>query len=188
MKQTMNGRTTKNKTKDMIFTALFAILIALCAWISVPTVVPFTMQTFAVFLALNFLGGKKGTICVCIYLLLGIIGLPVFSNGTAGIGILLGNTGGYMMGWLFSGMIMWLLEKLMGSALPAQIISMAAGWLVCYAAGTAWFMVAYTKNVQEVSLQTALGWCVMPFIIPDFIKLSLALFLSRKLKKISTEL
>ena len=73
-----------NKTRDTVFIALFAVLIAVCSWISIPTAIPFTMQTFGVFFALNFLGGKKGTLCVCIYLLLGLIGIPVYANGTAG--------------------------------------------------------------------------------------------------------
>ena len=69
----------KIKTTDIVFISLFAVLIALCSWISIPSVVPFTMQTFAVYLTLNFLGAKKGTVSVCIYFLLGLIGLPVFA-------------------------------------------------------------------------------------------------------------
>ena len=76
--------TNKNKTGDIVFIALFAVLIAVCSWISIPTAIPFTMQTFAVYLTLNFLGGKKGTISVCIYLLLGLVGLPVYANFTSG--------------------------------------------------------------------------------------------------------
>lgn len=71
-----------SKTKDMVFIALFAVLIAVCSWVSIPSVIPFTMQTFGVFFALNFLGGKKGTLCVMIYLLMGVIGIPVYANGT----------------------------------------------------------------------------------------------------------
>ena len=91
-------KSNKNKTRDMVFIALFAVLMAVCSWISIPTAIPITMQTFGVFLTLNFLGGKKGTVSVCIYLLLGLIGLPVYANFTSGIGILLGMTGGYMIG------------------------------------------------------------------------------------------
>ena len=67
------------KIKDIINISLFVTLLAVCAWICIPTVVPFTMQTFAVFLAMIVLGGKKGTVVVGIYLLLGAIGIPVFS-------------------------------------------------------------------------------------------------------------
>lgn len=178
----------KNKTRDIVFIALFAILIAVCSWISIPTAIPFTMQTFAVYFALNFLGGKKGTASVCIYLLLGIIGLPVYANGTAGIGIIMGTTGGYMIGWLFSGLAMWLLEKLIGRKLWAQAVSMLVGLLVCYVMGTAWFMVVYAKTAGAVGLWVALGWCVLPFIIPDLAKLGLALWLSQRLEKITRTL
>ncbi len=175
----------KNKTRDIVFIALFAVLMAVCAWISIPTAIPVTMQTFGVFLTLNFLGGKKGTVSVCIYLLLGLIGLPVYANFTSGIGILMGMTGGYMVGWIFSGLVMWLLEKLLGRKLWAQVVSMLIGLIVCYIAGTAWFMVVYAQSSGPIGLWTALLWCVVPFIIPDIVKLGLALWLSQRLEKIT---
>ncbi|MEI3229118.1 MAG: biotin transporter BioY [Lachnospiraceae bacterium] len=94
---------TRNKTRDMVYIAIFAVLIAICSWISIPTTVPFTLQTFAVFLAVGVLGGKRGTLSILIYLLLGAIGVPVFAGFTGGIGIVLGTTGGYIIGFLFSG-------------------------------------------------------------------------------------
>lgn len=175
----------KNKTRDTVFIALFAVLIAICSWIAIPTVVPFTLQTFAVFLALNFLGAKKGIVSVCIYLLLGAVGIPVFSNGTAGIGIIMGTSGGYMIGWIFSGLVMGLLERLIGKKMWAQAVSMLVGLIVCYVMGTAWFMVAYAKTAGAIGLRVALGWCVIPFIIPDLLKLGLALWFSQRLKKIT---
>lgn len=177
--------TNKNKTRDLVIIALFAVLMAVCAWISIPTAIPFTMQTFAVFFALNFLGGKKGTAAVCVYLLLGIIGLPVYANGTTGIGVILGNTGGYMIGWIFSGLTVWLLEKLFGRNLWVQVVSMLAGLLVCYALGTAWFMVVYARTAGAIGLWAALGWCVVPFVLPDLVKLGLALWMSHRLEKIT---
>ena len=93
------------KTKDIVNIALFTTLLAVCAWICIPTAVPFTMQTFAVFLAVQVLGGKKGTIVIGVYMLLGIMGVPVFSGGTAGIGSVMGPTGGYMIGWIFLSII-----------------------------------------------------------------------------------
>lgn len=175
----------KNKTKDKIFIALCAVLIAVCSWISIPTLIPFTMQNFAVYFTLNFLGGKKGTVSVCIYLLLGIIGLPVYANGTAGIGIIMGMNGGYMIGWIFSGFVIWILEKTIGRKMWAQAVSALVGLLVCYAMGTAWFMVVYAGTAGEIGLWAALGWCVIPFIIPDLAKLGLALWLSQRLQKIT---
>lgn len=177
-----------NKTRDIVFIALFAILIAVCAWISIPSIVPFTMQTFAVYLTLNFLGGKRGTVSVCVYLLLGLIGVPVFSNFNAGPGALFGATGGYMIGWIFSGLVMWLLEKMHGNKIWVQAVSMVVGLVVCYIMGTAWFMFVYAHNTGPVGLWTVLGWCVFPFIIPDMVKLGLALWLSQRLKKITKSL
>lgn len=177
-----------NKTRDIVFIALFAVLIAVCAWISIPSIVPFTMQTFAVYLTLNFLGGKRGTVSVCVYLLLGLIGVPVFSNFNAGPGALFGATGGYMIGWIFSGLVMWLLEKMHGNKIWVQAVSMVVGLVVCYIMGTAWFMFVYAHNTGPVGLWTVLGWCVFPFIIPDMVKLGLALWLSQRLKKITKSL
>ena len=84
----------RNKTLDMVYIALFAVLIAVCSWISIPTTVPFTLQTFGVFVTVGVLGGKRGSLAVLIYLLLGAIGVPVFAGFTGGMGIMLGNTGG----------------------------------------------------------------------------------------------
>ena len=81
--------------RDMIYIALMAVVLALCSWISVPSVVPFTMQTFAVFCALLLLGGRRGFFAVLLYILLAAVGLPVLSGFRGGIGALLGPTGGY---------------------------------------------------------------------------------------------
>ena len=96
----------KFRTVDLVNIALSAVLISVCSWISIPTTVPFTMQTFALFFVLSALGGKYGTVAITVYVLLGAVGIPVFSQFTSGIGI-----------------------------------------------------------------ATVLTWCVIPFIIPDLIKL-----------------
>ena len=86
--------TSKSKTYDLVYIGVFAVLMAVCSWISIPTAVPFTLQTFGVFMAVGVLGGKKGTASVGLYLLLGVLGVPVFAGMTGGIGVLLGTTGG----------------------------------------------------------------------------------------------
>ena len=90
----------KMKTIDLAYMALGAVIIAVCSWISIPTVVPFTLQTFAVFSVLGLLGGKRGTISVLIYILLGAVGVPVFAGFSGGFGVILGPTGGYIVGFL----------------------------------------------------------------------------------------
>lgn len=173
----------RGKTYDMAYIGVFTVLIAICSWISIPTAIPFTLQTFAVFLAVAVLGGKRGTLSVVVYVLLGAIGVPVFAEFTGGIGIILRNTGGYIIGFIFSALIMWLMESLFGKKLLVQVISMVLGLLACYAVGTAWFMFVYMRDSGAVGVATVLGWCVIPFIIPDAVKIALALTLSNALKK-----
>ena len=175
--------TSKSKTYDLVYIGVFAVLMAVCSWISIPTAVPFTLQTFGVFMAVGVLGGKKGTASVGLYLFLGVLGVPVFAGMTGGIGVLLGTTGGYIIGFFFSALVMWAMEKLPGKRSVIQVISMIIGLLVCYTFGTLWFMMVYMKNQGAVGLMTVLGWCVIPFIIPDILKIVLAYGLSRKLKK-----
>ena len=169
------------RTIDLAYIALGAVLIAVCSWISIPTTVPFTMQTFAIFFVLSILGGKRGTAAILIYVLLGAVGVPVFANFTSGIGILLGNTGGYILGFLFIGLIYWLMVHFLGKKLWVEILAMVLGLAVCYAFGTAWFLLVYTRANGAVGLAMVLAWCVIPFILPDLVKLGLALTLSQRL-------
>ena len=172
---------TAVRTKSMIYISLFAVLIAVCAWISIPAAVPFTMQTFGVFAATGILGGKKGTAAICIYLLLGAVGLPVFSGGTSGPGILLGSTGGYMLGWILAGLVAWAAESVFGRSVRTAALSMILGLAGCYALGTAWFMAVYAQGSGPIGLWSALSMCVVPFIIPDLLKIALALVIRKRL-------
>ena len=158
----------------MIYSSLFAAMLAVCAWVSVPVGdMVFTMQTFGIFLALLLLGGKWGTVCILIYLLLGAVGLPVFSGLRGGPGVLLGVTGGYLWGFLFTGLTFWLLED--WGRLPA----LAAGLLVCYGCGTLWFC----TYAGEAGASAAIVRCVLPYLLPDIVKIAMALLLSRRLKR-----
>ena len=180
----MSVTTSKQKwaARDMAYVAIFAVTIAICSWISIPTTVPFTLQTFAVFLAVGVLGGRRGTFAVLVYILLGAVGLPVFAGFSGGIGVVLGSTGGYIVGFLFTALIMWAMEKVPGNRTVVMIISMVLGLLACYAFGTVWFVVVYAQKTGPVGLWTALGWCVFPYIIPDLVKIALALVLQKRLK------
>ena len=173
---------THTKALDLAYIALRAALIALCAWISVPLgPVPFTMQTFGIFAALGLLGGRRGTLAFLIYLLLGIVGLPVFSGFSAGAGVLFGATGGYLLGYLAAALLFWGLTAKLGQTLPVMASAMVLGLVLCYAFGTAWFLVVYTKNTGAIGLWTALGWCVFPYILPDCVKIALALAIRKRL-------
>ncbi len=169
------------RTKDLCYMALMAVLIAVCSWISIQTVVPFTLQTFAVFCALELLGGARGTIAVAVYLLLGAVGVPVFAGFTGGLGILLGSTGGYLLGFLLTGLVYWLFERL-GRSLWLRVAALLLGLALCYAFGTLWFIEVYSRANGPLSVMTALSWCVLPFLLPDGLKLALALLLSARVK------
>ncbi|MCD7892665.1 MAG: biotin transporter BioY [Erysipelotrichaceae bacterium] len=168
------------KTIDMVHIALFAALMAICSWISIPATIPFTMQTFGVFMAVLMLGGYKGTLAILVYIILGAIGLPVFAGFSGGLSSLFGSAGGYIMGFLFSGLSMWMIEKWFGNSAIVQMISMIVGLIVCYVFGTVWFMFVYGSS----NILLVLGWCVFPFIIPDLLKMALVFVMSNRLKRI----
>ena len=177
---------TRNNSKvlDLVYVAIGAALIAICSWISIPTAVPFTLQTFAVFFVLLSLGGERGTIATLVYVLLGAVGVPVFAGFSGGIGVLFGNTGGYIIGFLFTGLIYILFTKFFKKNIVMKIVALVLGLAVCYAFGTAWFMNVYMKSSGEVGLLTVLGWCVFPFIIPDLLKLALAVVISKRIEPV----
>lgn len=190
----------KYETIDLAYMALGAVLIALCSWISIPAVVPFTMQTFAIFLVLLVLGGRRGTMTIVVYVLLGAVGLPVFSQFGAGIGVLLGSTGGYILGFIFMGLTYRLVTGAAGRSSTSKVrwtgttgmgrsgkvrwteaAALVLGLLVLYAFGTAWYMFMYARTQGGAGLMSVLLLCVIPFVIPDLIKLALALALARRL-------
>jgi biotin transport system substrate-specific component len=180
-----HGAGRRMDTRDITMIAVCTAMMAICSWISVPATVPFTMQTFGVFLCVGLLGGRRGTLAVSVYLLLGAVGLPVFSGFTGGLGHLFGATGGYIIGFLFSALVMWLIEHLHGRNLKTLVLSMIAGLITCYAFGTAWFMVVFAKDSGSVGLMTALGWCVFPYVVPDAVKIGLATVITRRVRQIT---
>ncbi len=166
--------------RKMARCALFAALLTLCAWLCLPIGdVTFTLQTFGVFLALGLLGGKWGTLCVLVYLLLGAAGAPVFSGFRGGIGALLGVTGGYLVGFLFSCLIYWLVTHLGGK----PIVAMIMGLLGCYLFGTLWFYFGYLQGGSSLGIGVILLKCVVPYLLPDALKLALAYLLTQRLKR-----
>lgn len=175
--------TDSNKTRDIVYMSVFTAMISICSWISIPASIPFTLQTMGVFTTVGLLGGKRGTLTVLTYILLGAIGIPVFAGLTGGVSVLLGTTGGYIIGFLLSALLMWGIETIMGRNQIVLAFSMIAGLIVCYVFGTAWFMIIYTQHSGVIGLSTVLGLCVIPFIIPDLIKIGVALFLTNRLKK-----
>lgn len=169
-------------TKRMTRIALCAALLAPCAWLSVPTQPPFTMQTFGIFLTLLLLGAKDGTIAIGLYILLGALGVPVFSGFNGGMGALMGPTGGYIVGFLLICLIFGLLCG-KGAGLWLKALALLLGLAVCYAFGTLWFVKVYGDMKGPISTLSALSMCVFPFIVPDLAKLALALWAGKRLEK-----
>lgn len=170
------------KTLDIVLIGMFVALIAICAYISIPTAVPFTMHTFGIFAAVAMLGQKRSTLAMLVYLLLGAVGVPVFAGFRGGIAVLFGPTGGYLLGYLLAAMLSGFLINCLGRKFPIMFFSMVLGMLVCYAFGTVWFIYLYTKNGSEMGILTALSNCVFPFVIPDLIKIALAIILGNQLR------
>jgi biotin transport system substrate-specific component len=136
-----------------------------------------------VFAALGLLGGKRGTVSILVYLLLGAVGAPVFSGFQGGFGVLLGATGGYLLGFLLCGLVMILVEKVFGDGMAVFLAASLLGLGLCYAFGTAWFLMVYARGGGMITLGAALGKCVLPFLLPDAAKLALAALLRAKLKR-----
>lgn len=174
----MNASTS---IRRIVTVAAGAALITVCSWISIPMTVPFTLQTFAVCLIAALFGTGTGMLSLLVYVLLGLAGLPVFSGFRGGAGTLLGPTGGYIIGFFFTALIVGTVASARKRSFPSLVLSMAAGVLVCYAFGTAWFMTVYARTTGPIGLSTALGWCVFPYLIPDAAKILLAAWLTRRL-------
>lgn len=171
------------KIKDMALCGVFSALLCLCAWLSLPlSDIAITLQTFGVFLCLSILGGKRGSLAILIYLLLGAVGLPVFSGFRGGLGTLLGPSGGYLTGFLGCGLIYWLLTSLFPKKQP---IAMLAGLLTCYCIGSLWYFQFYLATGGSGSFGVILLQNLL-FLPADLLKLIFACYLSKRiLAKIS---
>ena len=163
--------------------ALMAAVIAVCSWISIPVgSVPVTLQTFAVAVCGILLGMKKGTLAVVVYILLGVVGLPVFSFFTGGIGAIMGATGGYIAGFVFIPLAGGFFCEKFGDKFILNFIGTAVGLLLCYTAGTLWYVFVYLRNTGDVTIGAALVTCVLPYIIPDLLKTGLACWVAKAVK------
>lgn len=161
------------KLRNMVRCGCCAALITVCAWLAVPFgEIAVTMQTFGVFLTLLLLGGGQGTVACGVYLLLGTLGLPVFAGFQGGFGVLLGPTGGYLWGFLVLALCYWVMKKSLSDPL-----ALVFGLILCYVCGTFWFFWVYGGSLWAVVLK-----CVIPYLLPDALKLLLAWTVSRRIR------
>ncbi len=163
--------------KQMVLCALFAALMAVCAQISFAVgPVPITLSMLPVFLCAALQKKQYAALTMVVYALMGLVGLPVFSNFGAGPAKLLGATGGYILGYIPCAFVTALLIQRLGRAWWKQALAMVVGLMVCYAFGTAWFML--TKGT---GLMASLSACVFPFLPGDALKIALAVMLAQRL-------
>lgn len=185
-----------SKTAYLVLCGLFAALTAICSFITIPlgfTPVPINLGTLAVFLTGGILGKKYGSISIIVYVLLGAAGVPVFSGFRGGIGVLAGPTGGYIIGYIAAVFVIGVIvDRYMKSVFENRqrgrsasyaaetlmlALAMICGLIICYAFGTAWFMIS-----TVTPLWASLVSCVFPFLVGDAVKIIAAALLVRKLR------
>ena len=159
---------------NVLLIAAFIALMTVCSWVKIPGVIPVTLQTFAVGLTVGILGTKRGFAAIVAWLAIGLAGAPVFAGYVGGLPYLAGPTGGYVIGFLGMALVIGKLIEHFGKGMLALSAAMVAGLLVCYAFGTAWFMVVSGAAFTGAELSHVLEICIVPFIIPDAIKMGLA--------------
>lgn len=177
----------ENKTYGVILVALFAAIMVVCSQISVPIgPVPINLGLLGVFIAAGLLPPLKAVLSQVVFILLGLVGLPVFAGFKGGFGVLAGPTGGYIIGYILAAfaisIILTVVRKKQSLSTVAHIIwcviSIIVGVVLCYALGTAWFVISTGNTVAQ-----ALAVCVIPFIAGDIVKTALATILIVRLKR-----
>ena len=180
-------------TYNMVLIAISAAVITVCAWITVPVgPVPFTLQTMGILIVLTATGGKRGSIAVLLYLLLGLIGIPVFAGFKGGPASLIGPTGGFLIGFLLGGAVFFIFEKLIFAKLMTSasgriiwgIVNSVIFEIVMYAVGVIWFIAVYGRQTGPIGLGAVMSMCVIPFLIPDVIKLVIAAVAGERISRI----
>lgn len=161
-----------NRIHSFTRIALCTAFLGVCAWITVPAAVPFTLQSFGVVLTLLLLGGKHGTAAIGLYLLIGAVGVPVFSGGRGGVGVLFGITGGYLLGFLALALLFTVLPR-------HPLLALCLGTLLSYAVAVVWTALLYAngRSCSEIVLA-----CVVPYVLPDTAKLVAAVATAHRLR------
>ena len=189
------NKSTRNRAfiYDLVLISVSAALITICSWISIPLgPVPFTLQTLGLLAVMLTIGGRRGTIAILVYLALGAVGVPVFAGFKGGIMSFIGPTGGFLIGFVFGALVYWLLEKLfLKKLMTTPVKTWIFGMLgfvvfevVMYIVGVIWFMTVYAAQTGPVGLATVMSWCVIPFIIPDIVKMVVAVLTGERASKL----
>ena len=179
MKTAKLRKTPARETRDMVFTALFAAVLAVAAPFSVDIgPVPLTFATFAIYLAAIAIGAKRGVAAVLIYILLGGFGLPVFSRFQGGFHIIAGVTGGFLIGYIPLVFVVGIFADKYSGNIFAYALGILIGTILLYTVGVVWFM-----YLTGSALTAALLICVVPFLPGDALKAIAACAIAPKLRK-----
>ena len=161
--------------------ALSAALISASAMISIPFPIPFTLQLLGIYFALFYLGAVRGAVSVLLYFLIGAIGLPVFSGFSGGIGRIFDATGGFILGFLLLALAYLLVERMLGTDRRARFFAVTLSLLAFYAIGSLWYAFVYNGGAGYIAV---LSFTVLPFVIPDILKILLAWALASRLRNV----
>lgn len=175
----MEQKKTKTNVREMALIAVMAAVTCVLGPLSAPIgVVPISFTNLAVYLAIYVLGCKRGTVSYIVYLLIGLVGVPVFSGFTGGVGKLFGPTGGYLIGFIFMALICgWFIDRFECKLVPS-FAGMVLGTIVCYIFGTVWL--AYQAGM---SFYAALAAGVLPFIVGDLAKMVVAAIIGPQVRR-----
>jgi biotin transport system substrate-specific component len=163
--------------RKMAYSSLFAALVAVGAYVEIPLpLVPITLQVLFVLLAGAMLGARWGALSMLVYVLLGMIGLPVFSGGSSGLGVLLGTTGGYIIGFIVAAFVVGYLSEKKGTlSIIWNMVHMFAGLFVIFLFGA-----SYLMHVADLTFSGAMAAGILPFIPGGIIKVILASVIASK--------
>lgn len=171
------------KTQKLVLCALFAALTAVLSQIAIPIgPVPVNLATFSVFCAGAFLGPRLGPVSLLVWMALGVVGVPVFTMFRGGPGVLLGPTGGYIIGYVLAAFLIGLITHRYNRAhkIHLYFLAMLAGSVTYFTLGTIWYMI-----LTQTGLAATLMICVLPFIPGDLLKMAGAAFLLKRLQRFS---
>ncbi|MFI3172517.1 MAG: biotin transporter BioY [Eubacteriales bacterium] len=180
----MKSKTTTqitSKTKSMTTIALITAITCIVAPFSIPipiSPVPISLTNLVLYISPYILGCKKSTISYIVYLLLGAVGLPIFSSFSGGLGKLIGPTGGYLLGFIFLVLITGLVVEHFPTNIFIIVMGMIVGTFICYIFGTYWLALQL-----EMTFVAALAVGVTPYLIGDSVKILIAIIVGPLLRK-----
>lgn len=167
------------KTKDIALSGVLLAVLIICSIITIPIgTVPISLSIFAVFVIGAILSPITAALVCLIYLILGLVGLPVFSNFEGGAAKLFGPTGGYLISYPIMAAIVSIIVKL-GKKFPYYFFGMSTALFVCYISGATYMMISL-----KMTLKNVLSLGIIPFILPDIAKIVLAALLAYRLNTI----